>query len=133
MFQSGSFFMSVRSVIWSKYDGVIIIPPFLSLFISFILFLKMFVVSSIMSSVVVVVVMLPMMTCVVKDDMMWVVLTTGDGVGDGDGENKPLQLLLSGDVRVGLIVGVDLWHRSSKLIFSFDRSNVLFLLHRYIW
>ena len=38
--------------------------------------------------------------------MMWVVMTTGDGVGDGDGGNKPLQLLLSGDVRVGLIVGV---------------------------
>ena len=67
----------------------------------------MFVVASIMSSVVVVVVvMLSMMTCVVKDDMMWVVMTTGDGVGDGDGGNKPLQLLLSGDVRVGSIVGM---------------------------
>ena len=40
----------------------------------------------------------------------------GDGVDD-DGENKHLQLLLSGDVHVGLIVDVDLWHRSSKLIF----------------
>ena len=29
--------------------------------------------------------------CVVKDDMMWVVMTTGDGVGDGDGGNKPLR------------------------------------------
>ena len=64
--------MSVRSVIWSECDGVIIIPPFLSLFISCILFLKMSVVSDIMSSVVVVVVvvMLSMKTCVVKDDMM---------------------------------------------------------------
>ena len=33
-------------------------------------------------------------------------MTTGDGVGDGDGGNKPLQLLLSGDVRVGSIVGM---------------------------
>ena len=65
------FYVRYRSVMWSLYDGVIIIPPFLSLFISFILLLKMFVVSCIMSSVVVVVVvMLSMMTCVVKDDMM---------------------------------------------------------------
>ena len=55
--------------------------------------------------------------CVVKDDMMWVVLATGDGVGDGDGGNKPLLLLLSGDVPVGLIVDVVLRHRSLKLIF----------------
>ena len=49
-----------------------------------------------MSSVVVVVVMLSMMTWGVKDDMMWIVfvVNTGDGVGDCDGENKALQLLL---------------------------------------
>ena len=41
----------------------------------------------------------------------------GDGVGDGDGVNKPLLLLLSEDVRIGLIVDVVLWHRSLKLIF----------------